>query len=62
MVFAVNHFGLDGVLHNLALDDYVAFVDRAVDQIDFVAVVVETLKVIDVDWVQLAFVQRRQDA
>lgn len=65
MVFAVDQFaGSDGALHNLALDDCVAFVSRAVgqwdDQFDFVVaavVVVEKLEVVDVGWAQ-----HRQDA
>lgn len=55
---AAEQLGLDGVLRNLVQDDYVAFADRAVDQLDGpIGFVVEKLKAVDVDWVQ-----QRQDA
>lgn len=54
MVFAVAQFGWDGVLHSLAQDDCVAFVNQVVDQLDDqFGSVVEKLKAVDVERAQL---------
>jgi hypothetical protein len=52
MVFAVARLGLDGVLHNLARDDCVAFAIQAVDQLGEIGFVAEKLKAVDVESVQ----------